>query len=151
MKRKNIRISRIVFEKTVLHSYFLLPLVSSLVYYLFFNFPLEEIGPFLSNILNVQLSFLGILLTLFGLITALPDTNFTKLLQKYGHNKLVSRTLLLGVISSLVSILCSLFEFLNAIQTYLFIVTFSETLILSIWLYKVTKYIYGKAETKHSQ
>lgn len=141
-KKKNI--FRKIYEGFYLNIYIIIPLIVLVVYivsYFATDFNLNNIKTFNKNKIEISITIAGILLTIMGLFASLPNTEFRKLMKKYNHDKIINRTLFLGVIASLFTVILSVIERLILIQSILFIVAITETIIASVWIYKTLMYI----------
>ena len=135
---------RTIYEKFNLNIYIIVPLIVLLLYFvsdLLFGFNLADIKTYNENKIEISITISGILLTIMGLFTSLPNTKFRELMKKYNHDKIVNRTLLIGVLSSIFTVILSVSEKLIIIESALFIIGITETIIASIWLYKTLMHI----------
>lgn len=142
VKKKNIY--RKIYEKFYLNIYIIVPLIVLFLYfisYIFLDFNLNDIVTYNENKIEISMTIAGILLTIMGLFTSLPDTEFRKLMKQFNHDKIINRTLFVGVLSSMFTVILSIIEKLIWIQSVLFIINITETIIASIWLYKTLMHI----------
>lgn len=135
---------RTLYEKVNIYIYIVLP-IGILILYKFINcisgFNLMVINTYKENVLDISMALVALLLTIMGLFTSLPNTEMRELMKKYSHDKIINRTLFLGVLTSLLTLILSIIEKCLFLQSILFIVSIVETLVASIWLYKTLMYI----------
>lgn len=142
IKRKNTY--RKIYEKFNLNIFIIAPLIVITLYfasYYLLDFNLSSIVTYNYYKIEISMAIAGILLMIMGLFTSLPSTNFRKLMKQYGHDKIIYRTLFFGVLSSLFTVLFAVAEVLVGAQSILFIISITETIIASIWLYSTLMHI----------
>lgn len=130
---------RKLYEKFYLNIYFIVPCIVLILYlliYIFTGYRLSDSQSFNSSKIEISITIAGILLTIMGLFTSLPNTEFRQLMKKYNHDKIINRTLFFGVIASIFTVILSVIEKLIAFQSILFVIALTETIVASIWLYK---------------
>ena len=142
VETKNLK--RTIYEKFNLHIYIFIPLIVLAIYFIlnhYFDFDISKIKTLNEKLIDISLTLAGILLTILGLFMALPSTEGRKLLKRYGHNKILTKTLIIGTLALLFTTLLSALE-IQTIMTYvLLIIGFVETIIASIWIYKMIEII----------
>lgn len=121
----------------VKHAYIYSPIIGIAIYTaLLQNRNLDN--TFTSNIINLSGILAGFLFTSLGIMIALPDNKFTTLLKENGYMKIIYKTMTIGIISFLISMIIGLFSFSTSIMTILFIIGVSETFLSSYYIYRVS-------------
>ena len=141
-KRKNQR--RKAYEKFCLNIYLIVPFLVVLLYFLICyltEYNLSNSQNFNENKIEISITIAGILLTIMGLFTSLPNTKFRQLMKKYNHDKIINKTLFYGVMTSIITVILAVIEKMILAQSIFFIIAMTETVIASIWLYKTLMYI----------
>lgn len=110
------------------------------------RFNLFQIGHnFKNNIFTASLTFLGLLFTVFSIVIVLPDNKFVKALKEIKLYNVICRTIYTGIISSLITIVISIFNFtlFEGLFFKISICTFSTSLVCTVFsahhLYKISK------------
>lgn len=128
----------------MLNIYVVSPALVIFVYFLlqyFCDVNLLYVRTFNQSKITYGLSVTAVLFTIMGLFLAFPNTNFTKLLKKYGHNRILLKTLLFGIITSLSLVVLSIFELFNWTHPILFLIATTELVLAVFKIYNISKYI----------
>lgn len=135
---------RSMYENFNLYIYIYVPSFVLLIYFMlnsYYGFDLVAIKTLNSKLIDISLALSGTLLTILGLFLTLPNTKGRILLKRYGHDKILTTTLIVGIVSFLFTILLDALEIGTCIKYIIFIVGFVETIIASIWIYKMLEVI----------
>ena len=135
---------RDIYEHLMLNIYVISPALVIFVYFLlqyFCDVNLLYVRTFNQSKITYGLSVTAILFTIMGLFSAFPNKNFMKLLKKYGHNRIVLKTLLFGIITSLSLVVLSIFELFNWMHPILFLIATTELVLAVFKIYNISKYI----------
>lgn len=135
---------RDIYEHLMLNIYVISPALVIFVYFLlqyFCDVNLLYVRTFNQSKITYGLSVTAILFTIMGLFSTFPNTNFMKLLKKYGHNRIVLKTLLFGIITSLSLVILSIFELFNWMHPILFLIATTELVLAVFKIYNISKYI----------
>lgn len=92
---------------------------------------------------DIPLTFLGVLLTLLGLLTALPPSKYDEAMRKYKYYKIIFSSLAYGIFAALGHLMLFLLNIGESYQVFLFLVYISETLISTYWIYQITKLVFS--------
>lgn len=129
---------RWIYEKFNIHIYIVIPLLFILLISRFANcIPTEGLQ---EHSIEVSLTFFGVFLTLMGILVAFPSSEKLALLQRYKHTQIVFLTLACGIISSLLLLISGLLKY-HEYSLYLFIIIITETVIATVKLYGMSKFI----------
>lgn len=129
---------RWIYEKFNIHIYIVIPLLFILLISRFANcIPTEGLQ---EHSIEVSLTFFGVFLTLMGILVAFPSSEKLALLQRYKHTQIVFLTLSCGIISSLLLLISGLLKY-HEYSLYLFIIIITETVIATVKLYGMSKFI----------
>lgn len=129
---------RWIYEKFNIHIYIIIPSLLILLISRFANcIPTEGLQ---EHSIEVSLTFFGVFLTLMGILVAFPSSKKLALLQKYKHIQIVFLTLACGIISSLLLLISGLLKY-HEYSLYLFIIIITETVIATVKLYGMSKFI----------
>lgn len=129
---------RWIYEKFNIHIYIIIPSLLILLISRFANcIPTEGLQ---EHSIEVSLTFFGVFLTLMGILVAFPSSNALALLQRYKHTQIVFLTLSCGIISSLLLLISGLLKY-HEYSLYLFIIIITETVIATVKLYGMSKFI----------
>lgn len=120
-------------------AYIYAPVISMIVYITLLKDRDLDID-FISNVINLSGILAGFLFTSLGIMITLPDNKFTILLKENGYMEIIYRTMTMGIVSFLISMITGLFNFSNSIMTIFFIIGVSETFLSAYYLYKVSYY-----------
>jgi len=115
-----------------------------------YKFILNRFSPFIELTNRIQefspdipLAFLGVLLTLLGLLTALPPSKYDKAMKKYNYYSILFSSLLYGIFATLGHLILFLLNILEVYQVYFFLIYISETMISTYWVYQITKLVFS--------
>lgn len=133
---------RLMYEKFNVYIYVIIPALL-IAGYLFLNnkygFCLSKINNYNDYKFEFTYSMLALLLTLLGLMQALPSNRRTlryrKLMKKYKHDEIIYNTLFIGIVASISFIILYMIEKYPGIQDILFITMMIEIIISSCWLF----------------
>lgn len=129
---------RWIYEKFNIHIYIIIPSLLILLISRFANcIPTEGLQ---EHSIEVSLTFFGVFLTLMGILVAFPSSKKLALLQRYKHTQIVFLTLSCGIISSLLLLISGLLKY-HEYSLYLFIIIITETVIATVKLYGMSKFI----------
>lgn len=129
---------RWIYEKFNIHIYIIIPSLLILLISHFANcIPTEGLQ---EHSIEVSLTFFGVFLTLMGILVAFPSSKKLALLQRYKHTQIVFLTLTCGIISSLLLLISGLLKY-HEYSLYLFIIIITETVIATVKLYGMSKFI----------
>ena len=129
---------RWIYEKFNIHIYIIVPSLLILLISHFTNcIPTEGLQ---EHSIEVSLTFFGVFLTLMGILVAFPSSKKLALLQRYKHTQIVFLTLSCGIISSLLLLISGLLKY-HEYSLYLFIIIITETVIATVNLYGMSKFI----------
>lgn len=129
---------RWIYEKFNIHIYIIIPSLLILLISHFANcIPTEGLQ---EHSIEVSLTFFGVFLTLMGILVAFPSSKKLALLQRYKHTQIVFLTLACGIISSLLLLISGLLKY-HEYSLYLFIIIITETVIATVKLYGMSKFI----------
>ena len=129
---------RWIYEKFNIHIYIIIPSLLILLISRFANcIPTEVLQ---EHSIEVSLTFFGVFLTLMGILVAFPSSEKLALLQRYKHTQIVFLTLACGIISSLLLLISGLLKY-HEYSLYLFIIIITETVIATVKLYGMSKFI----------
>lgn len=129
---------RWIYEKFNIHIYIIVPSLLILLISHFTNcIPTEGLQ---EHSIEVSLTFFGVFLTLMGILVAFPSSKKLALLQRYKHTQIVFLTLSCGIISSLLLLISGLLKY-HEYSLYLFIIIITETVIATVKLYGMSKFI----------
>lgn len=129
---------RWIYEKFNIHIYIIIPSLLILLISRFANcIPTEGLQ---EHSIEVSLTFFGVFLTLMGILVAFPSSKKLALLQRYKHTQIVFLTLTCGIISSLLLLISGLLKY-HEYSLYLFIIIITETVIATVKLYGMSKFI----------
>lgn len=129
---------RWIYEKFNIHIYIIIPSLLILLISHFANcIPTEGLQ---EHSIEVSLTFFGVFLTLMGILVAFPSSKKLALLQRYKHTQIVFLTLSCGIISSLLLLISGLLKY-HEYSLYLFIIIITETVIATVKLYGMSKFI----------
>lgn len=129
---------RWIYEKFNIHIYIIIPSLLILLISRFANcIPTEGLQ---EHSIEVSLTFFGVFLTLMGILVAFPSSKKLALLQRYKHIQIVFLTLACGIISSLLLLISGLLKY-HEYSLYLFIIIMTETVIATVKLYGMSKFI----------
>lgn len=119
-------------------SYMIFPIIGKIIFLILYKSDLINLNIIrVDNIINLSGIFAGFILTAFGVIMSLPDNNFTRIMKKSGYMIIIYRTLLLGVLFFVISMVLGLFTLhLNCISTF-FIFGLSEAILTVYYFYKL--------------
>lgn len=137
-------IKRTLFEWFNLNIFIIVPLLSFIGYgTLVFStdYSLINTPSFQNHKVEVFMSITGMLLTAMSIYITLPDTEFRELMSRYGHDRIMGGALFIGTMSSLIGLFFAVTDVLAHTQALLFILSVVETGIVSVWLFKIFKYI----------
>ena len=123
----------------VKYAYIYAPIIGMIIYVFLLKDRLLSVD-FISNIINLSGILAGFLFTSLGIMIALPDNSFTILLKENGYMKIIYKTMAIGIVSFLISMIIGLFNFNNSIMTIFFTIGVSETFLSSYYLYRVSYY-----------
>lgn len=129
---------RWIYEKFNIHIYIVIPLLFILLISRFANCISTE--GLQEHSIEVSLTFFGVFLTLMGILVAFPSSEKLALLQRYKHTQIVFLTLACGIISSLLLLISGLLKY-HEYSLYLFIIMITETVIATVKLYGMSKFI----------
>lgn len=143
-KLKSKSNKRRLYEKFNIYLYINVPLISLVFYGIIrycTSFSLKKIVTFNNSKIEIFIAIAGILLTIMGLFISLPGNEFRKLMKKYGHDKIIMRILFIGILSSLLGLILAISELFINLQVLFFIITMTETILATWWMYDIFKYI----------
>ena len=92
---------------------------------------------------EISLAFLGVFLTLMGILVAFPSSKRLELLQRYKYTQIAYLTLVFGIIFAIALLISALVEY-HEYSYYLFIALITETLLATKKLYSMAKFINKK-------
>src|SRR5690554_148102 len=102
-----IRTKKIIIK----YSYVFYPMLGLLFYYIFLLDYISCTKHSISvEIASIAGTLAGFMFTFLGIILALPSIDFTTTLKKYGYINYIYRTLVLGIVTLILSMLFSLFR-----------------------------------------
>lgn len=129
---------RWIYEKFNIHIYIIIPSLLILLISHFTNcIPTEGLQ---EHSIEISLTFLGVFLTLMGILVAFPSSEALALLQRYKHIQIVFLTLVCGIISSLLLLISGLLKY-HEYSLHLFTIMITETVIAAVKLYGMSKFI----------
>ena len=129
---------RCIYEKFNIHIYIIIPSLLILLISHFANcIPTEGLQ---EHSIEVSLTFFGVFLSLMGILVEFPSSEALALLQRYKHIQIVFLTLACGIISSLLLLISGLLKY-HEYSLYLFIIIITETVIATVKLYGMSKFI----------
>lgn len=137
---------RKVYEHLNLYIYLYIPVSLAVLYSVIVHitgnvFLLND--TFIDNSIEISLTILGILLTLLGLFAALPKTKYDEGMEKYGYYKIIFNTLFIGVLATIIHLITNLLSLSETLEVYLFIIYMSETVVATVWIYRILRLIYS--------
>lgn len=122
------------------YSYLILPIISIAIYIICNKlFEIEIDSEFNSNIINVSAVLAGFLFSSLGIIISIPQNKFIDRLKTVGYMDIIYRSMFLGIIFLISTLIFGLFNIIHKVKIILFISGLSETILSSYYLYKVTK------------
>ncbi|PTQ84740.1 hypothetical protein C8U37_107108 [Trichococcus patagoniensis] len=137
--------SRKLKEHLNIYVYIYFPLLVSILFYLI-SLHTNENLIFSNNLkiysVEISLSILGILLTILGLFAALPENKYEGAMKKYNYYNIIFNTLFFGILAAVVHLVATLIGICVSLQVYLFLIYISETIIATVWIYKILKLVY---------
>lgn len=122
------------------YAYLIFPLLFIAIYIFLkktLNISIDE--EFNSNIINVSGTLSGFLFTSLGIMLSLPENRFTQVLKESGYIEIIHKSMFLGIVFLIITLVFGLFNVLPRFKIIFFIVGLSETLLSSYYLYRVTK------------
>ncbi|WP_025728477.1 hypothetical protein [Atopobacter phocae] len=133
-----------IYEHFNLYIYLILPTIVISLYFTatklleinLFNLELVD-----KHTLEISSILFGTLFTILGLYVTLPDNQSRKLMKHYGYDKIISRTLVIGILSSLLLIVLSITNLDSIQRLYLLLIAITETFILIYYFYNVTLFV----------
>lgn len=131
---------RLIYEKFNIYIYVIIPIFICLLYvYAFYNgiLNLSHFEKYNANKFNFILTILSVLLTIYGFMISLPENNVRKLLRRYKHDEIISRTILIGILSSFLFTALYMFDISCFFQDIIFLVTATEVVIATIKIYGI--------------
>lgn len=134
---------RKLYEKINIYIYWVVPLLVSLVYLYLVSvgiFNLQATDNYNAYKFDFISNLLGTLLTVYGFMAILPENNFRRLLRKIGHDNILNRTVLIGVLSSLAFVTLFLIGFENTLHDILFLVAVTETVIATLKIFAILRF-----------
>lgn len=140
-----IGMKRKLYEKINLNIYIVVPIIGVLIYlllYFLFDFQLSDFQKFNLYSFDCVLAMLIILLIVLGLTGLLPENRYRKMMRRYRHEQILYNTILCGLVSSLFFIFIFFIGKITIVQDALFIITFCETTIATIWILRTLRAIY---------
>lgn len=128
-------------ENFIKYSYIISPLMGLLLYRLLLKCEIINLGrDFNSNLIGIAGTMSGFLFTSLGVILAIPDNKFMEFLKSTGYTTIIYKSLIIGIMTLLASMVLGLFDISETMPTYLFIIGISETVLSAYYLYKVSYY-----------
>lgn len=121
------------------YAYIIAPLIGLFVYIVFLKDRVIDIN-LISNIINLSGTLAGFLFASLGIMIALPDNQFTLLLKENGYMNIIYKTMTIGIVAFLLSMVVGLFELNNSLMLIFFTIGVSETFLSSYYLYRVSYY-----------
>jgi len=126
-------------KKIIKYSYVFYPTLGLIFYFsLLKNLIASNESKISNEIAPIAGTLAGFLFTFLGIIIALPSTEFTKILKKIGYMNYIYRTLLIGVISLVISMLFSIFRLSSNITIITFVIGISETFLSIYYVYNIS-------------
>lgn len=123
----------------VKYAYVYIPVASVLIVFTSFrNNPVDY--EFISNAINLSGILAGFLFTSLGIMISLPDNKFTAQLTINGYMGIIFKTMAIGIVAFLISMVMGLLKFNTSIMSLFFTVGVSETFLSSYYLFQVSKY-----------
>lgn len=124
------------------YSFIFAPFLGLILYFILLkkdviNIDSENIRSNLSNISGV---LAGFLFTTMGIIQTMPDNRFRQVLREIDYLEIIYRTLGLGIIFLLTSLVFATFGFNNSIMFIFFVSGLSEAFLGAYYLYKLSYY-----------
>jgi len=104
----------------------------------FYRKPIDML--FISNAINLSGILAGFLFTSLGIMISLPDNKFTILLKENGYMRIVYKTMAIGIVAFLISMVIGLIRFNSIVMAVFFTIGVSETFLSSYYLYRVSYY-----------
>ena len=132
---------RWLYEKFNIYIYIIIPLSLILLLNDFNNDIFQEVLKQYS--LEFSITFSVYFLCCMGILVAFPSSKKLALLQRYKHIQIVFFTLAIGNISSLLLLVVGLLNY-NEYSVYLYITVIVETVIATIKLFNISKFINKK-------
>lgn len=94
-----------------------------------------------STLIQISGTLIGFLLTAMTIFLSLPkDTALMKRIKKYGHHKIFSRCVSIGLIILTIDILMWLLKISNEYIVFVFLLGLEETLLSAYYIYKLCIY-----------
>lgn len=142
MKFKNMiyNLMSDLIENIIAYAYIIAPSLFIIIYLILketIHLNIDE--EFNSNVINISGVLSGFLFSSLGIIMSLPDNKFTRALREYNYMEIIYKTMFIGIVSLIMTLILGLFKVLSSLKTILFIIGLSETLLSSYYIYKVTK------------
>lgn len=132
---------RWLYEKFNIYIYIIIPLLLILLSNSFKHYISKELLQEYS--MEFSLTFSVYFLCCMGVLVTIPSSEKLALLQKYKHIQIVFFTLAIGNISSLLLLVVGFLNY-NEYSVYLYITVIVETVIATIKLFNISKFINKK-------
>ena len=132
---------RWLYEKFNIYIYIIVPLLLLLLSNSFKHYISKELLQEYS--MEFSLTFSVYFLCCMGVLVTIPSSEKLVLLQKYKHIQIVFFTLAIGNISSLLLLVVGFLNY-NEYSVYLYITVIVETVIATIKLFNISKFINKK-------
>lgn len=129
---------RWLYEKFNIYIYIIIPLLLILLSNSFKHYISKELLQEYS--MEFSLTFSVYFLCCMGVLVTIPSSEALALLQKYKHIQIVFFTLAIGNISSLLLLVVGFLNY-NEYSVYLYITVIVETVIATIKLFDISKFI----------
>lgn len=132
---------RWIYEKFNIYIYIIVPLIVVSLSSLFIQH-IQKQG-LQQHSVEISLAFLGVFLTLMGILVAFPSSKRLELLQRYKYTQIAYLTLVFGIIFAIALLISALVEY-HEYSYYLFVALITETLLATKKLYSMAKFINKK-------
>ena len=99
------------------------------------GFNLGHTPAFEKNKFDFFIKITGMFLTVMSLFISLPSSKNIEVIRKYRRDLIIVRTLSIGIVCSVFGLVLTMIEVLLGLQSVLFIIVMTETILATIWLY----------------
>ncbi|MDM0756137.1 hypothetical protein [Clostridium perfringens] len=118
-----------------------IPVLTTAIYFIFLKDKISLDDKLLGNLVNVSAVIIGFLITIHSIIISLPkNSDFMKLIKINGYIKQMYIYILLGEISLLICLICSLFNFSTVIAPLTLILGIVYSMLLSKTFFLISFY-----------
>ena len=107
----------------------------------YFRINFSGIDSYTEYSMEICIGILSMLLTLLGLFTALPNTEYRKRMKKYKHDYIILNNIFFGSLSCIVFITFSILGLCNSKLPYFLLYSIGTTVVVSYYMFQTSKYI----------